>query len=76
MKNNEHKMTPRLCVIIPTYNNAGTVGEVVSQVYSYCQDVIVVNDGSTDRTSEILAALTIPVTVVSYEKNQARAMPW
>lgn len=72
MKNNEHKMTPRLCVIIPTYNNAGTVGEVVSQVYSYCQDVIVVNDGSTDRTSEILVALTIPVTVVSYEKNQGK----
>ena len=44
----------KACVLIPTYNNAGTLGRVVSEVLEYSDDVIVVNDGSTDSTAEIL----------------------
>ena len=62
----------RLCVIIPTYNNAGTILQVAEAVSSVCQDVIVVNDGSTDKTPEILQTLPETVTVVSYEKNRGK----
>ena len=48
-----------VCVVIPTYNNGKTVAEVVRQVQNYCQDIIVVNDGSTDDTAKVLEALTI-----------------
>ena len=41
----------RLCVIIPTYNNAGTIRNVVENVLVHCQHVIVVND---DGNKEIL----------------------
>ena len=34
-----------ICVIIPTYNNAGTIERVVRKTCEYCDDVIVVNDG-------------------------------
>ena len=43
-----------VCVIIPTYNNAGTLACVLTDVLEYAPDVIVVNDGSTDNTAEVL----------------------
>ena len=61
-----------VCVIIPTYNNAGTIAQVISDVVAYCQDVIVVNDGSTDETADILQRLTVPVTLVSYPRNKGK----
>ncbi len=41
-------------VIVPTYNNERTLKRVLDGVLEYTQSVIVVNDGSTDSTSEIL----------------------
>ncbi len=46
--------TLKCCVIIPTYNNYKTLQQVIEGVLVYTEDVIVVNDGSTDSTSEIL----------------------
>lgn len=47
-----------LSIIIPSYNNAKYIGKcldsVISQKTKYKFEVIVVNDGSTDNTSEIL----------------------
>ena len=62
----------QLCVIIPTYNNAGTVRQVIDDVLKYCPQIIVVNDGSTDGTSAILKMLPSTVTVVSYERNRGK----
>src|SRR5690606_41767483 len=45
----------KCCVIIPTYNNYKTLQKVIEGVLVYTENVIVVNDGSTDSTSEILA---------------------
>lgn len=41
-------------VILPTYNNARTLPKVIADVKEYCDDVMVVNDGSTDDTHDIL----------------------
>ncbi|MBQ6377461.1 MAG: glycosyltransferase family 2 protein, partial [Prevotella sp.] len=62
----------KVCVIIPTYNNAGTIAQVISDVTAYCQDVIVVNDGSTDETAVILHRLPMPITLVSYPQNRGK----
>ena len=61
-----------LCAIIPTYNNAGTIRQVISDVTAYCQDVIVVNDGSTDETAAILEGLSSVITLVTYPKNRGK----
>jgi glycosyltransferase involved in cell wall biosynthesis len=48
-----------LSVVIPTYNRAGIIGRAVNSVLQQSWEpieVIVVDDGSTDRTSERLAA--------------------
>ena len=34
-----------VCVVIPTYNNAGTILDVVRRSLEQCDDVIVVCDG-------------------------------
>lgn len=41
-------------VILPTYNNARTLPKVIADVKEYCDDIMVVNDGSTDDTHDIL----------------------
>lgn len=60
-----------ICVVIPTYNNGGTIRQVISDVLGYCSDVIVVNDGSTDGTLGILSEIP-EIQVVSYEKNRGK----
>lgn len=62
------------CVLIPTYNNEGTILQVVRDVRQYVKDIIIVNDGSTDNTGDLLASLTSQpsVTVVSYKKNRGK----
>lgn len=51
---------PRYSVVIPTYNRSGLVGEAVASVLDGGFDdveVIVVDDGSTDSTPEVVAEL-------------------
>ena len=60
-----------ICVVIPTYNNAGTIDAVVRQTLKECMDVIVVNDGSTDDTSAILHAIE-GITIVEYTQNRGK----
>ena len=61
----------KCCVIIPTYNNHQTIEKVVSDVLGYTNQVIVVNDGSTDNTGDILNKIS-EVDVVSYPKNKGK----
>ena len=44
----------KCCVIIPTYNNAGSLKKVLNDVLVYTNRVIVIDDGSTDNTPCIL----------------------
>lgn len=44
----------KICVLIPTYNNEKTLNRVIDGVLNYTENIIVVNDGSTDSTLNIL----------------------
>ena len=57
---------------MPTYNNGGTLRDVVERVLAYCADVIVVNDGCTDGSAEILASFGDRITVVDYGRNRGK----
>jgi dolichol-phosphate mannosyltransferase len=45
----------RVLTAIPVYNEARHVDAVLREVSRYCPDILVVNDGSTDGTAELLA---------------------
>ncbi len=60
-----------ICVVIPTYNNVGTIADVVSRTLLQCDDVIVVSDGCTDGTLEVLQDIE-GITLVSYSKNAGK----
>ena len=64
-------MKKQVCVVIPTYNNAGTILQVIEDVRKSGLHIIVVNDGSTDQTSSLLASLQ-GVVKVEYERNQGK----
>ncbi len=44
----------KIGVLMPTYNNERTLKRVIDGVLKITEDLIIVNDGSTDATSEIL----------------------
>jgi glycosyltransferase involved in cell wall biosynthesis len=60
-------------IIIPTFNNAGTLGQVLEQVFKLELPVLVVNDGSTDATAEILAKFNGRLQVITHERNRGKA---
>lgn len=61
----------KICVVIPTYNNAGTISDVVSRTLMQCRDVIVVNDGSTDGTAQLLRQMA-GITLVEHTQNEGK----
>ena len=61
----------KVCAVLPTYNNGSTLHNVVERVLNFCSDVIVVNDGCTDQTAEILASFGKRITVVDYGRNKS-----
>lgn len=57
----------KVCILVPTYNNCGTLEGVLRGLLTYTDQIIVVDDGSTDQTPDILkdfegiTTLTFPV---------------
>ncbi|MCD0464318.1 DUF2062 domain-containing protein [Flavobacterium sp. ENC] len=61
------------CVIVPTYNNHKTLKKVLDSILDFTPNVIVVNDGSTDETSEILKQYS-QFTQIHHAKNSGKGM--
>ena len=64
----------RWCVLIPTYNNAGKVAGVIEGVRALTEHVLVVNDGSTDSTAEILASLGVDTVTHDVNRGKGQAL--
>ena len=62
----------RTCIIIPTYNNERTLAEVVRSVRTVCDDVMVINDGSTDSTSQIIKEFGDSIIAIEYTPNRGK----
>ena len=61
----------RLAIVIPAYNEAKTIYGIVQQALAQTTIVIVVDDGSTDGTGELLAGL--PSVLLRHPENQGKA---
>lgn len=62
-------MTEKFLTALPVYNEAGYVCSVLDEVRKYSEQVLVVDDGSTDETAQLLAART-DVRLVTHPTNR------
>lgn len=53
LKNSVERL--KLVVIVPTYNNSKTLPRVLDGILQYTSSILVINDGSTDTTRDILS---------------------
>lgn len=60
----------KICVLIPTYNESRMIGQLVSRVKNDQFDVLVIDDGSKDRTAEI--AKEKGARVIINERNMGK----
>jgi polyprenyl-phospho-N-acetylgalactosaminyl synthase len=54
-------------IIIPAFNEASYIGEVILSLLTLRQNIIVVDDGSSDATSQVVS--DFPVTLLRHDVN-------
>ncbi len=65
-----NKTNPKIGMIIPTYNHGLILRKVVLSALEYISDILVVVDGSTDNTMEVLQNL--PIKILAFPKNRGK----
>ncbi len=70
-------MSSTLTVVIPTYNEAGTLQEVVARVQAVDipKEIIIVDDASTDGSAEVAARIATTsdnVTLLRHDRNRGK----
>jgi len=70
---NYHKIfkEKKCCVLIPTFNNSAVLAKVIKNILQYTDNIIVVNDGSTDNTLDIIKSIP-DIEYLTYEKNEGK----
>lgn len=64
----------KISVIIPAYNEEGNIAELHREIVEVCRtanyefEIIIIDDGSSDRTAEVIKSLS-PVKLVRFRKN-------
>lgn len=67
----------KLSVIVPVYNEQNTIDEILKRIMSvslagWSKEILVIDDGSTDRTKSILKSWEKKVCVIYKEKNEGK----
>lgn len=69
-KSNNH-IKHRFAVVIPVYNHAGTVAQVVTDAQALGYPIFVVDDGSTDNTYDKIKDIQ-DIQILQHEQNQGK----
>ena len=64
----------KIIVVVPAYNEAEKIGEVVKDIKKVIENIIVVDDGSTDQTGEIAKAAGVIVLTHLINRGQGAAL--
>jgi glycosyltransferase involved in cell wall biosynthesis len=62
------------CIVVPTYNNAPFLPNFLKELAAVTHRVVIVNDGSTDNTAEILNQFQNDFHIVHLPKNRGKGM--
>ncbi len=61
----------KVCVLVPTFNNSGTLAGLIRDINFFTRNILVVNDGSTDESSAILKEFP-GIGNISYSPNRGK----
>jgi len=61
-----------VCLLLPAYNEAKTIGQVVREASEFVNDVLVIDDGSVDKTAQI--AEEASGKVIKHSTNLGKGM--
>jgi glycosyltransferase involved in cell wall biosynthesis len=65
---------PDISVVVPAYNEAPTIAEVLARLRQlpFTTQIIIVDDGSSDGTVELLSSLDSSIEVLRHERNRGK----
>jgi len=66
-------MKPTVSIVVPTYNRAHYLGQAIDSILSQTYtdyEIIVIDDGSTDHTAELVKAMSDPRIRYIFQENQ------
>ena len=67
-------MNKKISIVIPVYNEENSVAHLHKEIknmmvkMNYAYEIIFIDDGSTDKTPEILKSLS-PIKIIRFRKN-------
>ena len=61
----------KCCIVVPTFNNDQSLAGVIQDLLSYTHNIIIVNDGSTDNTDQILKEHP-QLEILTFEQNRGK----
>jgi len=78
MKNNLYnkKISKEISVVIPVYNEEKTIDEILNRVLketeNWSKEIILINDGSTDKTLEKIKNFLDKIILINRERNRGK----
>lgn len=72
-KESKQKMKKKIVAILPAYNQERQIAQLIKEVGKYVSEIIIVSDGSTDRTAELSAksGAIVPEPILERGKGNA-----
>ena len=70
-------MEPKFSIIIPTYNRAHLISTAIQSVLAQSVkdwELIIIDDGSTDNTKEVVFSFQDPRIMYGYQENKGRSL--
>ena len=64
-------------IIVPAFNEAASIGDVINELKLHSYDILVVSDGSTDATARIArenGARVLVMFIIIEEQNRTESM--
>ena len=68
-------MRKKIAILIPAYNEEKYIAKVIKKCLPFKLDIIIVNDGSTDKTLEKIKSIKAKqnkITLLSHKRNQGK----
>lgn len=61
-----------ICIVIPTFNNEKTIASIIKRTLRFTYQIIIIDDGCTDRTHEQLSPYLDKIIIIKNKRNRGK----